>query len=248
VKRIVSAVSSIFACGIARLTPEQKAKLDEMERDYDEFMRQRPGSAKVDCSKKFATESNRDCQQHCDQTFTTMKNLTRLLTLTVSAFALVLSCESVFAQQPPDWANMDPQQIQQQMQKRMMDNFRERLVVTNDAEWGVIEERLSKVVRVKMETMFSGGMGMMGGMRRGGNGPGGGFRGFPGFGQPDPDAENLQKTIEGNAPSAQIKSALAKLREARKQKQAELAKLQGELRQVLTMRQEASLVLAGILD
>ena len=89
-----------------------------------------------------------------------MKNLTQLLTLTVSAFALALSCENALAQQPPDWANMNPQQIQQQMQQRMMDNFRERLVVTNDAEWGVIEERLSKVVRVKMESMFSGGMGI----------------------------------------------------------------------------------------
>ena len=116
------------------------------------------------------------------------------------------------------------------------------------SEWGVIEERLSKVVRVKMESMFSGGMGMMGGMRRGGNGPGGGFRGFPGFAQPDPDAENLQKTIESNAPGAQIKSALTKLREARKQKQAELTQAQEELRKVLTVRQEATLVLSGVLD
>lgn len=180
-----------------------------------------------------------------------MKNLTRLLTLTVSAFALVLGCGNVFAQQPPDWAGMDPQQMQQQMQQRMMDSFRERLVVTNDSEWRVIEERLSKVVRVRMETMFSG-MGMMGGMRfggrGGGNGPGGGFSRFPGFSQPDPDAENLQKTIENNAPVAQIKSALTKLRETRKQKQAELAKAQEELRKVLTLRQEATLVLSGILD
>ena len=179
-----------------------------------------------------------------------MKNLNQLLT--VALVALGLSRINAVAQQPADWANMDPQQMQQQMQQRMMDNFRERLVVTNDAEWGIIEERLLKVVRARMETMFSGGMGMMGGMRfggrGGGNNAGGGFRGFPGFGQPDPDAENLQKTIESNAPTAQIKSALAKLREARKQKQAELAKTQEELRKVLTMRQEATLVLSGILD
>jgi len=175
-----------------------------------------------------------------------MKHLNPLLTL--SALALALSCGNVSAQQRPDWANMDPQQIQQMMQQRMMENFREQLAVTNDTDWKVIEERLAKVVRVKMETMFSG-MGMMGGMRFGGGGNAGrGFRGFPGFGQPDPDAENLQKSVDDNAPAAQIKSALAKLRDARKQKQAELAKAQNELRQVLTMRQEARLVLAGILD
>jgi hypothetical protein len=169
-----------------------------------------------------------------------MKNSTRLLRLTVSAFALILSCGGVLAQ-PPDFRNMDPQQMQQQMQQRMMESFREQLVVTNDSEWKIIEERLSKVVRMRMETMFSG-MGMMGGM---GGGPG---ARFPGFGQPDPNAENLQKTIESNAPAAQLKSALTKLREARKQKQAELAKAQEELRKVLAVRQEATLVLSGILD
>jgi len=137
------------------------------------------------------------------------------------------------------------------MQQRMMDNFREQLVVTNDAEWKIIEERLSKVMRMRTESMLSSGMGMFGGMgfgRRGANGPGGGFGGFPGLGQTDPDAENLQKTVEDNAPPAQIKSALAKLRDARKQKQALLSKAQDELRNVLTLRQEAVLVLAGMLD
>jgi hypothetical protein len=180
-----------------------------------------------------------------------MKNLTRLLTLTVSTFALVMNCESLFAQpqQRPDWQNMDPQQIQQMMQQRMMDNFREQLAVTNDAEWGVIEERLAKVARMKMETMFSAGAGMMGGMRRGGgNGQGGGMRGFPGFGQPDADVENLQKAVESNASTVQVKEAVAKLREARKQKQADLVKAQEELRKVLTTRQEAKLILAGMLD
>jgi hypothetical protein len=178
-----------------------------------------------------------------------MKKLNQLLT--VSTFILVLHCGDIFAQQQrPNFANMDPQQIQQMIQQRMMDNLREQLGVTNDAEWGVIEQRLSKVARMRMENMLRNGMGMMGGMRsRGGaNGPGGGFRGFPGFGQPDPNSEALQKTVDSNAPAAQIQSALAKFRDARKQKQAELAKAQDDLRQVLTIRQEATLVLAGILD
>ena len=173
--------------------------------------------------------------------------------LAVSFVVVVLFNGKVFGQPQgrPDYANMDPQQIQQMMQRRMLDGFRDQLAVTNDTEWGVIEERLTKVARMKMEAMFSAGMGMMGGMRRGGgeNGPGGGgFRGFASLFPTDPDVETLNKAVESNAPAAQIQSALSKLREARKQKQAELAKAQAELRSVLTTRQEAALVVAGMLD
>src|ERR1700681_2797430 len=100
-----------------------------------------------------------------------MKKLTRLLTLTVTAFALVLGCPHVFAQPRPDWANMDPQQMQQMIQQRLMDSLREQLVVTNDADWNAISGRLTKVLQLKMETMFSGMggfRGMMGGNRDGG--------------------------------------------------------------------------------
>src|SRR5436190_640126 len=105
-----------------------------------------------------------------------------------------------------------------------------------------------------MSTMFSGGAGMMRMFRRGGDGgnggggAGGGMRRFPGLGQPDPDTDGLQKALDGDAPSAQVKAALAKLRDTRRQKQAELSKAQEDLRGVLTMRQEAALVLAGMLD
>jgi hypothetical protein len=175
------------------------------------------------------------------------KHLNHLL---MAIFALVFSCGIAVAQpqQRPDWANMSPEQIQQMMQQRMMDNFRQQLGVTNDDEWGVIAERLSKVARMKMEAMFSAGAGMMAGMRRGGNGQGPGARGLASFAQPDANVDNLQKALDGNAATAQIKEALTKLREARKQKEAELAKAQADLRSVLTTRQEATLVLAGMLD
>jgi hypothetical protein len=143
---------------------------------------------------------------------------------------------------------MDPQQIQQMIQQRMMENLREQMGVTNDTEWSVIKDRLAKVTRLRTETMLSTAMGMMGGMRRGPNGGGGGFPGFAGFGKPDPNVENLQNYVDSNAPTEQLKNALARLREARKQKQEELAKAQEDLRLVLTMRQEAILVLAGMLD
>ena len=51
-----------------------------------------------------------------------------------------------------------------------------------------------------------------------------------------------------SAPSAQVKAALARFREVKKQKQAELAKAQDALKEVLSVRQEAALALAGYLE
>jgi len=77
--------------------------------------------------------------------------------LGASVLALLLNCGNVLGQpaqpvqpvqpgqpgqgmQRMDWANIDPQQIQQTLQKRIMDNLRQQLAVTNDTEWTVIEE------------------------------------------------------------------------------------------------------------
>lgn len=152
-----------------------------------------------------------------------------------------------------DWQNMDPQQIQQMMRQRMMEMYRERLEVTDDAEWKIIEERLSKVTQARMETVADGaglmGFGGMGfGRGRGGDGPGGG-RGFQSFfGQPSVEAQALQEAIEAKAPAAEIKQKLAKLQDVRRQKQANLAKAQDELRKILSARREAIAVLMGVLD
>jgi len=79
-----------------------------------------------------------------------------------------------------------------------------------------------------------------------GGGGGGGRRG--GFGpEPLPEAEALQKAIESQASNDEIKAKLAKLREARKEKEAKLEKAQEDLRKVLSLRQEAAAVLAGLL-
>ena len=95
-----------------------------------------------------------------------------------------------------------------------------------------------------------GGMRFGGGRRGGDNGGGGdqgGRRGFGG-GTPSPEVESLQKAIEAKAPADELKAKLAKVREARKQKEANLAKAQDELRKVLSVRQEASAVLMGLLQ
>jgi hypothetical protein len=134
-----------------------------------------------------------------------------------------------------------------------MEFFRSQLVITNDAEWSVIEPRLTKVVQLKMQTML-GGTGQIAGMRFGGRGggPGGGgleqiMRELLGA-EPMPEAEALQKAIENHAPTSELKVVVAKFMEARKRKQAELEKAQATLRQVLSAHQEGTLLVMGILD
>lgn len=131
-------------------------------------------------------------------------------------------------------------------QQRMVERMKDQLNATDD-EWKVIEPRLSKVMTLNRQRF----MGAMGGRR--GFGPGAQDR--PGRGAADQDSavaqaqEKLQQTLEsGSADAAQIKAQLTALREAREQAKQELAKAQQELREVLTLRQEAQLVMMGMLE
>lgn len=185
----------------------------------------------------------------------TMK-LNRSLVVASAAALLCLGVsQSTFAQQdnPPGGpgggrGNFDPAQFRQ----RMMDRMKERLEVTDDAEWKALEPLVQNVMEARRATMSGMGRGMFGGPRRGGgdNGGGGGDqprRGGGMFGQPSPEAEALQKAIDAKAPKAEVKAALDKYAAYRKAKQAELEKAQDELRKVLTTRQEAIATLDGLL-
>lgn len=134
------------------------------------------------------------------------------------------------------------------MQQRMMERMKEQLVA-NDQEWKIIEPRLSKVMTLSRQTAGRF-MGMMG--RRGG-GPGG----FDRPGRTDSEQENpvqkaqqtLQQTLEDqNASTETIKSQVTALREAREKARQEMAQAQQDLREVLTVKQEAQLVMMGLLD
>jgi len=139
-----------------------------------------------------------------------------------------------------------------QFQERRLANYRERLEITEEAEWKAIQPLVSKVMDAqtavlgdRMRGAFGGRRGPVGG---GDNAPGdqGGRRG--GFGAPSPEAEALQKAIDSKAAASEVKAALGKLREARKERQAKLDQSQEELRKVLSARQEAQAVLAGLID
>ncbi len=152
--------------------------------------------------------------------------------------------------------NFDPAQ----MQERMMTAMRERMGVTDDAEWALISERVTKVTEARMAAGGGGGgggaLGMM--MGRGGPGGAGGGGGQGGGGGNNaggrggrqggtPEMASLRAALEDKLPEAEIKSRLARLREVRKENEAKLTKAQEDLRAVLTVPQEAMLVMAGLL-
>jgi hypothetical protein len=182
-----------------------------------------------------------------------MKTFNQLSVLASAAFVMFLSASPVAAQQGQGGrGNFDPAEFRQ----RMMDNYRERLEIKGDDEWKAIQPLVEKVMDARREVGFGGGgFGRGGGGRRGGanndaqaNGNNqGGRRGFPG-GEPSPEAQELQKAIDSNASKDELKAKLAKVREARKDKEAKLAKAQEDLKKVLTVKQEAAAVLMGLLQ
>jgi hypothetical protein len=146
-------------------------------------------------------------------------------------------------------ANMTPEE----MQARMSANLKEQFGITSDDEWNLIMERITKVNELRAA---SGGRGMMGfrGMMggQGGNnnqnGQGGraNRQGRMG-GANNPELDALQAAINDKAPDAEIKARLERLREVRKENEVKLTKAQEDLRAVLSVRQEAGAVLAGLL-
>ena len=148
-----------------------------------------------------------------------------------------------------------------QMRARMVERMKEQLGA-KDEEWKVIEPRLRKVMDLSRQAggfgrrgrgMFSGQGGQRGGPRDRGPGRDPGER-------PDraPDREmtavekagdDLQKVLDSaSAKPEEIKAKLTALRTAREKAKKELAEAQKELQQILTVKQEATLVLAEMLN
>ena len=180
-----------------------------------------------------------------------MKKMHLMLALAGVAVVMCLGAGNAAAQnnrRGGGGGNFDPEQFRQ----RMLDRYKEQLEVKSDDEWKIISERIEKVTTAQRDARI-GGFGGPGG-RRGGGGPGGDAAGGGGGnnrnpfgGEPNVDAEALQKALDAKAPSDEIKGKLAKLREGQKEKEAKLAKAQDELRKVLSVRQEATAVMMGLL-
>jgi hypothetical protein len=196
--------------------------------------------------------------------------LNRMITMCAVALALALSVGDACAQintgpgngggfgngggrRGRGGGNFDPAQMMQ----RRLDFYRQQLDFTNDADWSAVQPLVQKVLEAQQAARQGGGRGFFGGRRGGFGGPnannnnngnanGGRRRG--GFGpQPSPEAQALQQAIDNDAPADQIKSLLDKYNTTEKAKQAALATAQANLRQVLTVKQEAQATLMGLL-
>ncbi len=159
-------------------------------------------------------------------------------------------------------------------QERMLTMLKQRLNAS-DENWKTIEPQLTKVMTLSRQA-GPRPMGSMGAMMGRGQRPQRGQRperdqrpqrgqestrpdrrGAPQQGEkPDAPKNDVQKTTEALQKSLQtqepdtedIKAKLLALRNARKKAKTELTKAQKELQKVLTIDQEAKLVLAGIIE
>ena len=157
---------------------------------------------------------------------------------------------------PGQRGERDPAQMQQwmeQMRQQRADRMKQALGAS-DEEWKVLQPRIEKVQTLTRQTQGGGGMGfmMMGGRRGGpqGDRPQGDR---PQSDRPQSAVETagaaLQKVLDNKeAKVEEIKAALTALREARAKAKAELETAQKELREVITVRQEAQFVTMGLLD
>lgn len=138
--------------------------------------------------------------------------------------------------------NWDPAE----MRKRMEERMKESMGATDD-EWKVLQPKLEKVMTLQMQSRMGG---MMGGRRGGGpGGPPGGPGGDQAQSEVGKAGAELRAVLEDKDAKAEaIKPKLEALRAARAKAREELAKAQKDLRDVLSLRQEASLVSMGMLD
>jgi predicted RNase H-like nuclease (RuvC/YqgF family) len=138
--------------------------------------------------------------------------------------------------QPPRREGGQPGQFRQ----RMMERIRENLKVT-DAEWEALRPKIEKVQGLQMQ--LRGGARMF--SQRADQGQN--------AEQPSTEVEKkgaeLKKLLDDQSSKPEaIKEALKALREAREKTKADLTAAQKDLRVSLNPRQEAFLVLVGILE
>jgi hypothetical protein len=182
-----------------------------------------------------------------------MRGLKHLLFISAMASMLTLTASVGFAQTETNngaqrqrggrqrQGNFDPAQFQQ----RMMERYRERLEITDDAEWKAVQPLIQNVMDARVA---SGGRGAPGrGGRRGGEANSTDAAQPRNPGRTNAAADELQKAVDGKVPAPEMKAALTKYMDYRKSKQADLEKAQAALRAVLTSRQEAIAALSGLL-
>jgi len=111
----------------------------------------------------------------------------------------------------------------------MLDRLKEQLG-SDDKEWTVLKPRVEKVMELQRDLR-------------------GGPMAFRGQTGESPESEALRTAIENKDTKPEVlKEKTEALRAAKKKQAAELDAARAQLREVVTARQEAVLVLAGLLD
>jgi hypothetical protein len=156
---------------------------------------------------------------------------------------LAMSATGAFAQNQQR-GNFDPAQFRE----RAMNRIKEQLGATDD-EWKVIQPKVDKVMNAQRESRGGGGFGGFGGGGRGGGGGGGGGADQQPTTAVGKAGADLRTTLEDkNAAPETISKKLATLREAREKARKDVADAQKDLKEILTQRQEAVLVINGMLE
>src|SRR3954471_18117216 len=136
----------------------------------------------------------------------------------------------------------------QDFRQQFMDRIKEQMGAKDD-EWKVIEPKLTKVMDAQRASR-GGGFGFGGFGGRGGNNNAGGKRGGGNADTPTAKAmQDLRETLDNKDASADdIAKKLTALRDAREKAKTELQAAQKDLKEILTQRQEAVLVMMGQLE
>ncbi len=141
-----------------------------------------------------------------------------------------------------------------QMRQRMMDRMKDTLGAT-DEEWKALGPKVEKVMTLSMDAR--GGIGMMMGRGMMGRNRGGQDASSrparDNQSQPQSEVAKATQALsavldKGDAAPDEIKTALTKLRDIKAKAKTDLEAAQKDLREVLSVRQEARLVMMGMLD
>jgi hypothetical protein len=131
-----------------------------------------------------------------------------------------------------------------QMRQRNMERMKEMMGAT-DEEFQALQPGLEKVMTLSRDARTGGG--------GWGGGPGGGRRGGGGDDAAQSPvgkaSQELRTALENKSATPQeLTQKMTAYREARQKARADLAKAQQELKELLTQRQEAALVMAGMIE
>lgn len=175
----------------------------------------------------------------------------------LSILALTIGMQSSMAQdrQPPAGGQAGPgapagnrgdwDARRAEFEKRMNDRLKESLKI-NDEEWSVLQPRIKKVTDLQRETRAGSQRGWGGRRNRGGEENTQQQTAMSPIQQASKDLSDILEK-EG-ATSEQIKAKLDAYRAARTAAEAQLTKARAELSELLTINQEAQLVVMGILE